>query len=134
MAEVLDSRELENLVQRYFRAVDDEDLAGIFQTLGTDCTFTVETHQVNLRGHDQIAAMFRRLWDHHQSVRHDRFRFVTDAGAGMVAVQFRVTNTLKNGGNVFKSNCNFFEVKGGKFCRVNVYMAGENTLDLPGSD
>ena len=130
----MDSQKLENLVRQYFRAVDDEDLGGIFQTLSDDCAFTVETHQVYLRGRDQMEAMFRRLWDHHQSVRHDRFSFVTNAEVGLVAVQFRVTNTLKNGEEVFKSNCNFFEVKDGRFCRVNVYMVGENTLNVPGSD
>ena len=59
---------------------------------------------------------------------------IVSGAGGLVAVQFRVTNTLKNGDMVLKSNCNFFEVQGGKFKRVNVYMAGENTLNAPGSD
>ncbi len=134
MEKVLQAKQLEDLVRQYFRGVDGEDLEGIFQTLNDDCDFTVETHQIHLQGRDQIATMFNRLWANHEAVRHDRFNFVCDPERNQVAVQFRVTNTLKTGQQVFKSNCNFFELDDGKFCRVNVYMAGENTLNLPDSD
>ncbi len=129
----MESQKLEDLVRDYFRGVDGEDLEGIFQTLDDDCIFTVETHQIHLQGRDQISAMFQRLWDNHKSVRHDHFIFVTDPDTSRIAVQFRVTNTLEDGQQVFKSNSNFFEVERGKFRRVNVYMAGENTLSLPDS-
>ena len=80
-------------------------------------------------GHDEIRAMFDRLWSHHAAVRHDRFHFV-DAGNGTdIAVRFQVTNTLHDGSLVHKSNCNFFTAIDGRFTEVRVYMAGENTLD-----
>lgn len=123
----------EDLVHRYFGGVDGQNLDEIFQTLTEDCVFTVETHQVRLQGRDEIAGMFHRLWRNHKSVRHDQFNFVTDTGRNRIAVQFRVTNTLHDGSLVHKSNCNFFEVKDGLFSSVNVYMAGENTLDAPDS-
>ena len=123
----------ESLVRRYFAAVDGEDLEEIFQTLTEDCIFTVETHLVRLQGRNEIAQMFHRLWKNHESVRHDRFNFVTDIDRNRIAVQFRVANTLHDGSLVYKSNCNFFDVKKGLFSSVNVYMAGENTLDSPNS-
>jgi len=125
-----DRQQTEALVLAYFRAVDGEDLDGLLALLSPDCLFSVETHQVRLSGAAEISGMFRRLWSHHASVRHDQFRFLTDASAGRVAVQFQVTNQLQDGTQVFKSNCNFFTLNGdGLFDSVAVYMAGENTLE-----
>ena len=118
-----------SLVKRYFAAVDGEDLAGVLATLTEDCRFTVETHGVALTGHDEIRGMFTRLWGNHHAVLHDRFNFVADPAGGQIAAQFRVVNTLESGALVTKSNCNFFTVRDGRFSRVAVYMAGENTLD-----
>jgi len=123
----------EGLVHRYFSGVDGQDLEKIFQTLADDCVFTVETHRVRLQGRDEIDGMFHRLWRNHKSVCHDRFKFVTDAGRNRVAVQFQVTNTRHDGSLVLKSNCNFFEIRHALFSSVNVYMAGENTLNIPDS-
>ncbi len=127
---MLDRQQTEALVLTYFRAVDEENLDGLLALLSPECLFTVETHQVRLSGAAEIAGMFRRLWSHHEWVRHDQFRFVTDASAGRVSVQFQVTNQLPDGTQHFKSNCNFFTLdEAGLFDSVAVYMAGENTLD-----
>ena len=120
---------LEQLVLTYFRGVDEQDPDLIFETLALDCVFSVQTHGVELHGHKEIRGMFDRLWSHHAAVRHDQFHFV-DAGNGAdIAVRFRVTNTLPDGSLIYKSNCNFFTAKDGRFTEVRVYMAGENTLD-----
>lgn len=125
-----DRQQTEAQVLAYFRAVDEENLDALLALLSPDCLFTVATHQVRLSGAAEISGMFRRLWAHHDWVRHDQFRFVTDASAGRVAVQFQVTNQLPDGTQVFKSNCNFFTLDdAGLFDSVAVYMAGENTLD-----
>lgn len=120
--------ELIDLVKTYFAAVDAEDLPGVLSTLSPDCVFSVETHGVQLQGHDEITGMLRRLWSDHQAVRHDRFAFVPSAATGRIAAQFQVTNTLLDGRLVHKSNCNFFHAQNGVFDNVAVYMAGENTL------
>ncbi|MBT8409402.1 MAG: nuclear transport factor 2 family protein [Alphaproteobacteria bacterium] len=116
------------LVQRYFAAVDGEDLAELLATLTSDCVFTVETHGVRLEGHDGIAEMFRRLWSNHQAVLHHRFAYVCDPEGGRIAARFTVENTEHDGRLTHKSNCNFFEVKKGRFSAVAVYMTGANTL------
>ena len=125
--------QLTALVRTYFTAVDTKDLSGILATLTPDCRFTVETHRVALNGQAQIEAMFTRLWRNHSSVRHHGFTFVTDEKAGRVAVRFQVENRLHDGTLVHKSNCNFFRVERDRFAEVNVYMAGENTLDTEGT-
>lgn len=117
------------LVERYFAAVDAQDLQEVLSTLSHDCVFTVETHRVGLRGHAEISGMFRRLWAQHRSVSHGAFVHVPDPAAGRIASRFKVVNVALDGREHHKSNCNFFEVAGGKFTRVAVYMAGENTLD-----
>ena len=126
--------ELIELVRTYFAAVDSEDMEGVLATLTQDCRFSVETHGVALSGHAEICGMFRRLWDNHAAVLHDRFTFVPSAGTGRIAAQFRVVNTGKDGRRTCKSNCNVFTVREDRFSAVAVYMAGENTLDRAAAD
>ena len=121
------------LVRTYFAAVDAQDMDGVLATLAPNCRFTVETHGVALEDRGQIEAMFDQLWRNHRSVRHHRFNFVPDPVSGQIAAQFQVKNRLPDGTIVCKSNCNFFRLRGGLFCEINVYMAGENTLDPRGS-
>ena len=121
--------EMIELVQKYFAAVDGEEFDTIAATLSVDCRFSVETHNVMLAGIDQIEVMFRRLWADHVAVRHSDFQYVPAPAAGVIAVRFAVTNTLRDGTLIHKSNCNFFDVTGFRFTRVAVYMAGDNTLE-----
>lgn len=120
------------LVRAYFTAVDAEDMAGVLATLTPDCRFTVETHGVALGSRAEIEAMFARLWRNHRQVRHHDFTFVADPGADRIAAQFQVENRLPDGTVVRKSNCNFFHLRDGRFTEINVYMAGENTLNPNG--
>lgn len=118
-----------DLVERYFFGVDHNDFGAIAETMAEDCLFTVETHNVNLRGKTAIEAMFDRLWAAHARVRHQDFSYVADADTGRIAARFTVINTHHDSSRTFKSNCNFFEIQDGKFSRISVYMAGENTLN-----
>ena len=125
----MDAEAMIRLVERYFTAVDAQDLSGVLATLTPDCRFSVETHGVVLNGHAEITGMFERLWDAHAAVLHDQFVYVPDPANQRIACRFQVTNTLPDGGRVHKSNCNFFEIRDGLFSAVAVYMAGENTLN-----
>jgi uncharacterized protein (TIGR02246 family) len=116
------------LVERYFAAVDAEDLPGVLATLTPDCVFTVETHGVRLQGHDQISGMFHRLWSDHAAVKHLDFTHVAAPDTGRIASRFRVENTETDRTLTHKSNCNFFSLDGDRFNAVAVYMAGANTL------
>ena len=122
------------LVERYFSGVDGQDFDIIRETLTEDCVFTVETHGVELQGLDEIAGMFKRLWSYHRSVRHEEFVHVPAPDTQHIASRFMVVNSRNDGGIGYKSNCNFFEIQSGKFSRISVYMAGENTLDRAGQD
>lgn len=119
----------ENLVLKYFKAVDEENISSVLDTLTEDCVFSIETHGIKLVGHDEITSMFKRLWKNHASVEHKDFYFVKDAMKNQVAVRFQVINILHNDQIISKSNCNFFTLKDGIFSEVRVYMAGENTLN-----
>ena len=122
----------EDLVLRYFKGVDKEDINAILTTLTEDCVFSIETHKIKLVGHEEITSMFKRLWKNHKSVEHKEFYFVKDHISNQIAVRFQVKNVLHNGQIVLKSNCNFFTLKNGIFSEVRVYMAGENTLNKEG--
>ena len=127
--EVMNADDIILLVQRYFSAVDQQELETVLSTLTPDCRFSVETHGVVLNGHAEITGMFERLWDAHAAVLHDQFVYVPDPANRRIACRFQVTNTLPDGSTVHKSNCNFFEVRDGLFSAVAVYMTGENTLN-----
>ena len=122
----------EDLVLRYFKGVDKEDINAILTTLTEDCVFSIETHKIKLVGHEEITSMFKRLWKNHKSVEHREFYFVKDHISNRIAVRFQVKNVLHNDQIVLKSNCNFFTLKNGIFSEVRVYMAGENTLNKGG--
>lgn len=126
-------KQLTALVAAYFAAVDGERLEDILALMAEDCVFSVETHGVVLRGKQEITGMFHRLWRNHRAVRHHGFRYVCDPDAGpdtgRISVQFQVENTEHDGSLTHKSNCNFFDVKAGRFSAVAVYMAGPNTLE-----
>ena len=119
----------ENLVLKYFKGVDEENISSVLDTLTEDCVFSIETHGIKLVGHDEITSMFKRLWKNHASVEHKDFYFVKDAVKNQVAVRFQVINILHNNQIISKSNCNFFTLKDSIFSEVRVYMAGENTLN-----
>lgn len=121
--------DLIDLVRRYFAAVDAGNLGGVLDTLALDCKFSVETHGVELNGHHELRGMFQRLWRNHAAMVHDQMSFVPNAAIGRIAAQFRVVNTEHDGSVDIKSNCNFFTAEYGRFSRVQVYMAGGNTLD-----
>ena len=122
----------EDLVLKYFKGVDEEDIGAILKTLTKDCIFSVETHKIKLIGHEEITSMFKRLWKNHRSVEHKEFNFVKDPISNQIAVRFQVKNVHHNGQIVLKSNCNFFTLIDGIFSEVRVYMAGENTLNKEG--
>jgi nuclear transport factor 2 (NTF2) superfamily protein len=122
----------EDLVLRYFKGVDKEDINAILTTLTEDCVFSIETHKIKLVGHEEITSMFKRLWKNHKSVEHREFYFVKDHISNRIAVRFQVKNVLHNNQIVLKSNCNFFTLIDGIFSEVRVYMAGENTLNKEG--
>ena len=117
------------LVEHYFAAVDGGNYRILSATLTDDCVFSVETHGVELRGLDEIKPMFDKLWSDHAAVQHKDFVHVPAPDEGRVATRFQVVNTNHDGTLVHKSNCNFFEIRDGKFSRVAVYMAGPNTLE-----
>ena len=117
------------LVRAYFAGVDGEDLTAIHNTMTDDCIFCVETHSVELTTRADIDSMFHRLWENHANVRHTDFSFVVDVERQRIAAQFKVVNTHQDGSLAHKSNCNFFDVRGDRFERIAVYMAGENTLN-----
>ena len=119
----------ENLVLKYFKGVDEENISSVLDTLTEDCVFSIETHGIKLVGHDEITSMFKRLWKNHASVEHKDFYFVKDAMKNQVAVRFQVINILHNDQIISKSNCNFFTLDKNLFSEVRVYMTGENTLD-----
>ena len=118
-----------DLVLKYFKAVDDQDLKSILETMQPNCLFRVETHNVQLNGQKEIEQMFYRLWRNHKTVKHENFYFIEDGLTGSVAVRFNVVNSMHDGSLIFKSNCNFFTLHKNLFSEVRVYMTGENTLD-----
>ena len=118
-----------DMVTDYFHFVDTENLSSILKLMTEDCLFNIETHGIKFQGFNEISAMFERLWENHEWVKHDQFEWVEGSLDQDIAVRFRVTNKLHDGTLVNKSNCNFVTLRNGLFSVMRVYMAGENTLN-----
>ncbi|MGY6411088.1 MAG: nuclear transport factor 2 family protein [Alkalilacustris sp.] len=119
------------MVETYFRGVDTRDLDLILSVLSEDCRFTVESHGDSVSGHAGIRAMFEHIWTSPGTVLHHDFVHTADVDAGRIASQFQVTYHLAEGQVVRKSNCNVCTLRGDRFARVQVYMAGANRLKAP---
>ena len=121
--------EMIDLVERYFAAVDAQDVEGTLATCAADCRITVETAGVEHQGRDtEIRAMFEGLFERFESVWHGDFHHVVDEQAGTIASQFLVRNLATDGARQEKHNCNFFRVEDGRLAAISVYMSGANTL------
>ena len=118
-----------DMVTDYFHFVDTENLSSILKLMTEDCLFNIETHGIKFQGFNEISAMFEKLWENHEWVKHDQFEWVEGRLDQDIAVRFRVTNKLHDGTLVNKSNCNFVTLRNGLFSVMDVYMAGENTLN-----
>lgn len=125
----LDSHSLKALVERYFSAVDRQDLAGTLACFVPDARFVIANHGVFYQGRDtELRGMYKRLAARYASVWHGDFDHVLDVTAQRVASRFRVENTTHAGEKMLKNNCNFFALREGLFQEVFVYMSGENSL------
>ncbi len=126
---MLDAAELEALVEAYFAAVDAKDWSRLRQVLAPECSLRIQTHQVERVGRDHaVRNVFAALFERYAGIWHGDFRHVPDPAHQRIASQFQVRNTLADGSERFKSNCNFFTVREGRFVEIDVYMSGDNTL------
>jgi hypothetical protein len=122
-------RELINLVEGYFSAVDSGSVSDVLEYLAPGAIFTIATFNVSFSGRDsEIQQMFERLKARYRSVWHGDFSHVVGDG-GMIASQFRVVNETHERVKIQKYNSNFFTVKNNVFSEVVVYMSGENSLE-----
>ena len=98
-----------------------------FDELTTFATSRLKGDEILTAGFSAEDSDFVRF--NHAAVRHEDFVYVPDEADDRIAVRFAVVNTHHDGGLAQKSNCNFFELRDGRFSTVRVYMAGENTLE-----
>jgi len=125
----LDAPALQELVERYFAAVDRKDMVATLACFGPQAQFGIANHGVSFEGRDtQLRSMFERLHERYARVWHGDFEHVYDVPRQRVASRFRVENTTHAGEQLHKNNCNFFQVQDGLFVQVWVYMSGDNSL------
>ena len=119
---------MQELVERYFAAVDGKDIDGVLSFFVPDATFTIATYDLVFRGRDtEVKGMFDRLFNRYAGIWHGDFHHVIQAPAHL-ATRFRVRNTTAAGEQLYKNNCNFFRFRGELFDDVHVYMSGDNSL------
>lgn len=129
MSRMLDERQLQELVERYFASVDRMDVAATLSCFTSDAHFCIANHGVSYRGRDdELRGMYERLNARYARVWHGHFDHVFDVPRQRVASRFRVENTTHDGQLLHKNNCNFFELRDGLFSEVFVYMSAENSL------
>jgi hypothetical protein len=115
-------------VERYFAAVDRMDLQATLDCFCADARFCIATFDTVYVGRDTgLRGMYERLFARYRRVWHGAFDHVVQAPS-RIASRFRVENTLADGSLRTKNNCNFFQLRDGRFDEVFVYMSGDNSL------
>ncbi len=116
------------LVEGYFAALDNRDVAGTLAYFVPEATFTIASYDTVYRGRDtEIRGMLERLYARYAGVWHGEFDHVVETPT-RIASRFRVRNTTHEGKYLYKSNSNFFRVRDGLLDDVYVYMSGETSL------
>jgi len=124
----MNDKQLVELAERYFAAVDRMDVAATLAFFAPDATFTIATYDTAYKGRDtEIKAMFERLYARYAQLWHGDFDHLAQP-PDRIASRFRVRNSTREGEQLYKNNCNFFRVRDGRFDEVFVYMSGENSL------
>ncbi len=120
---------VELVEQRYFRNVDSKNIDPVLECFAEDAVLSVQTAGVTHRGRDgEIREMFEGFMGDIKTIYHGDMTHVVDVENQQIASQFVARNDYDDGRHVEMRNCNFFEVEGGVFKRVTIYMSGENPL------
>ena len=118
----------EQLVERYFAAVDNKDLSTVLSFFTPDATFTIATYQSTFKGRDtEISEMFERLFSRYDKILHSHFDHFPSL-PDRISSRFEVQNSKTGSPTIYKNNCNFFKLQGNYFHEVYVYMSGDNAL------
>ena len=115
------------LSEAYFAALDTRDADALARTMTKDCTLSVETHDQHCQGRAAIVDLFAARWDGPVHARHHDFTHTPSAAAGRIVSQFTATYR-GDGAPEPKSNANVFTMRDGRIARIQVYMAGANTV------
>jgi hypothetical protein len=122
------AQQLDQLVERYFAAVDNKDLSTALSFFTPDATFTIATYQSTFKGRDtEISEMFQRLFSRYDKILHASFDHFP-CPPNMISSRFEVQNSKIGSPAIYKNNCNFFKLQGNYFHEVYVYMSGDNAL------
>jgi len=118
----------EQLVERYFAAVDNKDLSTVLSFFTPDATFTIATYQSTFKGRNtEISEMFERLFSRYDKILHSHFDHFPSL-PDRISSRFEVQNSKIGSPTIYKNNCNFFKLQGNYFHEVYVYMSGDNAL------
>ena len=125
----LSREQLAALPDRYFKAVDAQDVDAIMSHFADDATLTVQTDQAVFDGAAEIRRMFVDFCDNSVSIFHEIKNIVVEPEAGKVATEQSYIGELVDGTKNDMHNCNFFDIDAdGRFTRVIIWMAGTNPL------
>ena len=120
--------QLDQLVERYFAAVDNKDLSTVLSFFTPEASFTIATYQSTFKGRDtEISEMFERLFARYDKILHINFDHFPSP-PNRISCRFEVQNSKIGSATIYKNNCNFFKLQGNYFHEVYVYMSGDNAL------
>ena len=125
----VDRQRLATAPAAYFEAVDRKDHAGALAFFAKDATFTVQTANLTLRGHDEIGSMFRAFFADYETICHRIANLVVDERAGKTSTEQDCPHVRNDGTPERLYTCNFFDFAlDGRFQRVIVWIDGVSPL------
>lgn len=117
------------IVESYFKALDDRRIVDVLDYFNEDATFVVQSAFLNYSGRDsEIKSMFEGFLDSYNLVLHTDFEHIVDPFSRSISSKFRVELDGTNGSHDTKQSVNHWYLKNGKFHRVYVWISGNNVL------
>ena len=115
-------------VQRYFANVDKKNLEAVLECFQDTALFTIQTAFTIHDGKENIARMFRDLFENYKSIEHRDFVCTVDEKQGRITARFIAELVDQKGQTTLFENTNFWRIRDGKFQEVYVYMNNNNPL------
>ena len=127
---MLSRNELIELVEkRYFNVMDQGQLDETLACLATDCVWHIYPAGTVLTGRDhEIRNAFADAMARYETMWHGNFQWTIDEAVQRVAASFDVRLVDKAGKEIELSNVKLFQVKDGRFTRLDLYFSTTDAI------
>jgi ketosteroid isomerase-like protein len=119
------SKEMRRIaLDEYFGLIERGTIAETLERFfAPDASFTMFPSGRIFTGYDEIAGMYRSVFDRHPVIVREVLDVVADADSGILSASFRATVPREDSEPIVMHNVNFWQFAGEKFAWVKVFSS-----------